>query len=171
LTYVAKVKLLAALPVPTKWTELYVGYLALSSAGERAFLSLFDCEDYALLMCHELYYKFSASYVKLSSTIYAFPSDVCMLGLQFLFESEGNDMEKLIQKASPRKKGGLRTLFRRRTVGKTDTVVVSMPHESEQEAGMRWDPEKGWLVVGSEQDLPEEHRQFMQEQKARNDGK
>jgi hypothetical protein len=73
LTYVAKVKLLAALPVPTKWTELYVGYLALSSAGERGFLSLFDCEDYSLLMCHELYYKFTTAYAKLSSTIYAFP--------------------------------------------------------------------------------------------------
>jgi hypothetical protein len=42
LTYVSKVKLLAALPIPTKWTELYIGYLAPSSGGERAFLSLFD---------------------------------------------------------------------------------------------------------------------------------
>jgi hypothetical protein len=164
LTYVAKVKLLVAFATSVEWQELYIGYLALSAVGnERGYLTLFDCNDYAMLMCHELYYKFSASYTKLSSSVYAFASDMCSLGFQFLIESEGKDMEKLISKASPSKPGLLRNWFRKRS-GSSEGAVVSMPQQSEMETGMRWDPEKGWQVVGSIGDLPEEHKQFMLEQ-------
>jgi hypothetical protein len=168
LTYVAKAKLLVAFPSAADWTELYVGYLALSAVGnERAYLTMLDCNDYSMLMVHELYYKFSKAYTKLGPSVYAFPSDICVLALQFLIESEAKDMEKLISKASPAKQRKLLGWFRKKA--STAEIVVSMPQQSEMETGMKWDPEKGWQVLGSLGDLPEEHRQFMVEQGAAQD--
>jgi hypothetical protein len=167
LAYIAKAKLLVALPLPSKWTELSVGYLALTTVPEnsRSFLSLYDCDDYALIMSHELYYRFDQHYTKLSPTLYAFPSDLGMLGFQFLLESEAHTMEKIVKQATPRRRGGLRDLFKKKSGSKEDACLVSMPHDSEHEVGMRWDIEQGYVVVGSLSDLPEEHRQFIQAQR------
>jgi hypothetical protein len=163
LVYIAKAKLLAALPLPAKWTELYVGYLALTNLRDRSFLSLYDCESCGLLMSHELYYRFDQHYVRLSRTLYAFPSDICMLGFQFLLESEAHTMEKLVRQVAPRRRGGLRELFKKKAAGRPeDGCVVSMPHDAEHEVGMRWEPGQGYVVVGSVDDLPEDHKQFIE---------
>jgi hypothetical protein len=163
LLYVAKVRLLAVFAGPPEWTEMDTGYLALSAVGnERAFLTLFEPNSYEVIMIHELYYKFDKSYTKHSPTIYSFPSDLCTFGLQFLVESEAKEMEKQITKSTPEKASGfgLGKLFRGRAKPKSE-VVVSMPQDTTHETGMAWDPEKGYEVVGSLQDLPEEHKQFM----------
>jgi hypothetical protein len=87
--YVAKVKLLAAFLASVAWIE----YLALSSVGaDGAFLALVDCDDYSVLMVHELYFNFAKSCPKVTPTIYAFPSDFCVLGFQFLLKSEAKDV-------------------------------------------------------------------------------
>jgi hypothetical protein len=89
-----------------------------------------------------------------------------MIGVQFLLESEGREMEKQIIKATPVKgrSFGFRKLFGGGSKAKGGDLVVSMPQETEKETGMAWDPERGYEVVGSLQDLPEEHKQFMLDQ-------
>jgi hypothetical protein len=167
LIYVAKVKIVVALPNPKDWTELFIGYLSLSSTNDRAFLSVYDCDDYRLLMIHELYYHFDEKFTKLSPTLFAFPSDRCMIGIQFLIESEGFDMQKLIRSATPRKRRALRHLFRKISAGRDEQIVVSMPQVSEPDTGMRWDHEQGYVGLGDVQALPEEHKQFIQGQRRR----
>jgi hypothetical protein len=166
LIYVAKVRLLAAFQASTEWSELDVGFLALSAAGsERAFLTLFDTNDFSVIMIHEIYYKFDKNYARMSPLLYAFPSDICMIGIQFLLESEAKEMEKQIIKATPVKgfSLGFRRFFGNRSKAKGE-VVVSMPQETEKEAGMAWDPERGYEVTGSLEDLSAEHKQFMLDQ-------
>jgi hypothetical protein len=59
LVCLAKVKLLASFPTSLQWIEVYIGYLALSSFGtESAFFTLVDCDDFSVLMVHELYFHF-----------------------------------------------------------------------------------------------------------------
>jgi hypothetical protein len=164
LVYVAKVKLLAAFAASTQWIEVYLGYLALSSVGsDGAFFTLVDCDDYSVLMIHELYFNFAKSYSKVSPTIYAFPSDLCALGFQFLLESEAKEMHRQIEKSSPTKSRGLRSLFGKKTKSK-GPAIVSMPAMDSGESRMEWDPEHGYRITGSFSDLPEEHKQFMREQ-------
>jgi hypothetical protein len=166
LIYVAKVRVLAAFQVSTEWSELDVGYLALSAAGsERAFLTLFDPNDFSVIMIHEIYYKFDKNYSRMSPLLYTFPSDICMIGLQFLLETEAKEMEKQIIKATPAKGfgTGLRRMFGTRSKAKAD-MTVSMPQETEKEAGMAWDPETGYEVSGSLEGLSAEHKQFVLDQ-------
>jgi hypothetical protein len=164
LVYIAKVKLLAAFPTSTQWLEVHIGYLALSSVGsEGAFLTLVDCDDFSVLMIHELYFNFQKSYTKVTPTIYAFPSDLCILGFQFLMESEAKEMCRQIEKSAPTKSRGLLSFFGKKGKAK-GAAVVSMPAMESQESGVEWDPEQGYRVAGSFQDLPEEHKQFMREQ-------
>jgi hypothetical protein len=166
LIYVAKARLLAALPNSPEWHTLDTGYLALSAAGsDRAFLTLFEVNDYSVLMIHEIYFKFDKSYTKLSPLFYSFLSDSCLIGVQFLIENEAKEMEKQIKGATPVKGRslGLRRIFGQKAKTKVE-IVVSMPQETEKETGMAWDPERGYEVVGSLQDLPEEHKQFMLDQ-------
>jgi hypothetical protein len=166
LLYVCKVRLLVALPTSSEWHILNSGYLALSAVGtERAFLTLFDLNDFTVLMVHELYFKFDTAYTKISPIFYAFPSDACLIGIQFLLESEGREMEKQIKGATPVKGRtfGLRRIFGQKAKSKVE-IVVSMPQQTRKETGMAWDPERGYEVVGSIQDLSEEHRQFVLDQ-------
>jgi hypothetical protein len=171
LVYAAKVKLLAAFANSPQWTEVHLGYLALSSVGpDGAFLTLVDCDDFSVLMVHELYINFAKSYTKVSATVYAFPSDLCILGFQFLMESEAKEMHRQIEKSAPAKSRGLLSFFGKKTKSK-GSAVVSMPAMESQESGVEWDPEQGYRVAGSFQDLPEEHKQFMREQGYRADPK
>jgi hypothetical protein len=163
LIYVAKVRVLGALPSDPEWQPLDVGFLALSAAGsDRAFLTLFESNEYAVLMVHELYFKFDKFYSKLSPVFYTFPSDMCLIGIQFLLENEAKEMEKQIKGATPVKGRslGLRRIFRQKARSKAE-IVVSMPQQIEIETGMAWDPERGYEVMGSLQNLPEQHKQFM----------
>jgi hypothetical protein len=165
LIYAAKVRLLAAFPASQDLVELNAGYLALFAAGsERAFLTLFDLSDFSVIIVEEIYFKFDKAYVKLGRTLWAFPSDVCMIGVQFLLESEGKEMEKQIIKATPvkRRSLGFRRLFGKGSKTKGELVVSTQ--ETDKETGMAWDPERGYDVVGSLEDLPEEHEQFMLDQ-------
>jgi hypothetical protein len=163
LVYVAKVKLLAAFPASVAWIEVHLGYLALSSVGaDGAFFTLVDCDDYSVLMVHELYFNFAKSYTKVTPTIYAFPSDLCVLGFQFLLESEAKEMSRQIEKSSPTKSRGLRSFFGKKGKAK-GAAVVSMPSMDSGESRMEWDPEHGYVFGGSFADLPEEHKQFLRD--------
>lgn len=57
-----------------------------------------------------------------SSPPHAFPSDLCVLGIQFLIESEGFSPEKLIRVASPPRKSALVQLLRRKTTPRESVV-------------------------------------------------
>jgi hypothetical protein len=167
LLYAAKVKLLCCLPPVTEWTELHLGYLALSSTPEKlAFLTLVDCNDFSVLMIHELYYQFHKSYQRLCPTVYAFPSDTCLIGIQFLKDHEAKEMERQIQSASLLK-SRKSSIFQLLRIGRTKVKmgsVVSMPAmDTGQEVSVEWDAEQGYRVAGSFSDLPEEHKQFMLE--------
>jgi hypothetical protein len=78
-------------------------------------------------------------------------------------ESEAKEMQRQIDKSSPTKSRGLLSFFGKKAKGK-GSAVVSMPALESQESGVEWDPEQGYRVAGSFQDLPEEHKQFMREQ-------
>jgi hypothetical protein len=164
LVYIAKVRLIAAFSNSTLWNEVHVGYLALSSVGtDGAFFTLVDCNDFSVLLVHELYFNFAKSYTRLSQTIYAFPSDFCTLGFQFLLDNEAKEMQRQIEKTAPKKSWGLLSFFGKKGKGKS-SPIVSMPSMESQESRVEWDPEQGYRVAGSFKDLPDEHKQFMREQ-------
>jgi hypothetical protein len=146
---------------------MHLGYLALSCTGDKlAFLTLVDSDDFSVLMIHELYYKFHQNYHRLCPTVYAFPSNTCLLGFQFLKDHEAQEMERHIQSVSSSKsrKAGIFQLLRKGSTKAKIGPVVSMPAmDAGQEVGVEWDPERGYRVAGSFSDLPEEHKQFMLE--------
>jgi hypothetical protein len=166
LLYVTKVKLLVALPGATEWTELHLGYLALSSTPQHVcHFTLVDSDDFSVLMIHELYTGFAKSYTKLTPTIYSFPSDACLLAFQFLKESEAKELDGQIHAAASggKVKPSLFSFASRRA--KSKGAVVSIPvMESEKESRVEWDPEAGYRVSGSFSELPDQHQQFMFEQ-------
>jgi hypothetical protein len=108
-------------------------------------------------MVHELYYKFKESYTKLSPCIYAFPSDTCVLGFQFIIEEEAKEMEKQIRATSPEKRGLFTNLFHRKArVGN----IPPLPYDSDQSSGGHWNSEPDQEPVSDcVPDTGEEHQE------------
>lgn len=168
LTYVTKVKVHMALYDLNLWTEFAVGYLALCLDRDNSVvLTLLDCENYSTLMIHEIYYKFDKHFTEVTPTLYCFPSELCIIGLQFTSEGEAKSMANQIAKACPEKQGfcgAVKKFFSRRKMSaKPREMVVSMP-KAEKETVVKWNPEKGYEVCGSLDKLPEAHRKFILEQ-------
>jgi hypothetical protein len=169
LIYIAKVKVLAAFSKSAQWSEVDRGYLALSSVGsDNAFFTLVDYDTFQTLMVHELYFNFPKNYTKVSPTVYAFPSDSCTLGFQFLLETEATEMQRQIEKTAPRKSRWLLSFFGKK--GKIG-AVVSMPSMESQGSRVEWDPQRGYRVTGSFDDLPKEQRKFVHKQRSSTDKK
>ena len=127
------------------------------------FFTVVDQNDTTKLFSHELYKKFSKHYQKLSSDLYAFPSERCIIGIQFLLEAEAKNMESQILKFTPKsKKKVFKGIFSKKK--KPDAIVVSMPEDIGMKAGVQWDPECGYQIDGSMEDLPKEHLEFMFQQ-------
>ena len=84
-----------------------------------------------------------------------------------MYESEAKNMHSQIVKYSPRKKKNsiLKSLFSKKNKKKkNESIVISMPEASENKASVHWDPEGGYQIDGSLEDLPQEHRDFVLQQ-------
>lgn len=172
LACVAAARLFIAWPKGTTWTQLAEGYLALSVESGSALLTLVSMTDLSVLFIHELYYKFSKSYQKLSDTVYSFPSELGTFAVQFLMANEAKNMDNEIRKASPKKQGllsrrsSLKSVFQGKRRLSAKDIVVSMPVVENRGSGMTWDPQSGYVCTGNLYDLPEEYRRLVSSQPA-----
>ncbi|OHT13905.1 hypothetical protein TRFO_15784 [Tritrichomonas foetus] len=162
LIYLVKAKILVAFPDPNKWNEICSGNLALYITSNKcAYLAVFDNSDTSILFSHELYNHFHNHYQEISPTLYTFPSERCIIGVQFLLASEAANMKSQIAKASPKKnkKSLFKGIFSKKK--KLSSIVISMPEDTGLKSGVQWDPEGGYQIDGSMEDLPIEHQEFM----------
>ncbi|KAK8834575.1 hypothetical protein M9Y10_012636 [Tritrichomonas musculus] len=164
LIYLAKAKILVAYPVPTQWNEYCVGNLALHiNSNNCLYFTVFDHDGTSILFSHELYKKFHKHYQKITPNLYAFPSERCIIGIQFLLDSEAKDMESQIRKVSQKeKKKVFKGIFSKKK--KSTSIVISMPEDVGTKSGVQWDPEAGYQIDGSIEELPKEHLEFMLQQ-------
>lgn len=165
LLYLVKARILVAYPVTNQWNEYCSGNLALhTNSNNCLFFTVVDHNNTSKLFSHELYKKFPKHYQKLSPDFYAFPSERCIIGIQFLLEAEAKNMESQIHKFTPKsnKKTGLKGIFSKKK--KSNAIVISMPEDVGLKSGVQWDPEEGYQIDGSMEDLPKEHLEFMYQQ-------
>ena len=73
-------------------------------------------------------------------------------------------MESQIQKFTPKttKKKVFKGIFSKKK--KPNAIVISMPEDVGMKAGVQWDPEEGYQIDGSMEDIPKEHLEFMFQQ-------
>ena len=157
--YISQGRLLVACPDPKQWTPLETGFIVLSKNPQNIIQIIFiEKKNFTILLIHELYLKFS-KVMKIDFEIISFPSELCVIGIQFKNQIESKNFAKEIDKVSP--SGGssfsLFGIFKR----KEKPMAISSPQDVTHQSGANWDPECGFEISGSTDGLMNEQASYL----------
>lgn len=147
--YNTPAQLYISIPDPQIWTKRAEGVLTVDTdKSKNTYINLYDFYTGKILFSHELYYDFKKAIQSFSHSkaFFAFPSDHCWIGLQFIDEDKEKSFKKQVERASPSKPGFFKKLF---GGGDDDQFVVSDVKEVDHVSGVKQGSGSGIEVTGS----------------------
>ena len=95
---------------------------------------------------HELYYGFKEHFLNVGKCLYAFPSDICVIGVQFLSRIDGELFLKQINSVSPTKKSWWNSFWGN---SNDEEIVITQPTVMQHVSGMKVQEDMSIQYVGS----------------------
>ena len=131
--YMSIAQLMVSIPNPKKWTKKLEGFIDLcTDNSNNIFINIYSFTTKKMIFQHELYINFDKYYKKMSSTFYAFQSDRCVIGLNFLNSIDASEMAKQIKNVAPKK-----------SKKKKNRLIITEPSETKHLVSVKHSPNSG----------------------------